>query len=82
MLAALLAERKAVVAELEEERAQILETIEAVADKILAESTIQARALVDHLVWRLAQAVAVLLVIGFLGGLVLVRFSRPGQDNS
>ena len=66
VLAALLAERKAVVAELEEETAQIL-----------AESTIQARALADHLVWRLAEAVAVLLVIGFLGGLVLVRLSRP-----
>ena len=77
VLAALLAERKALVVELEEERALILETIEALTDKVLAESTIQARELVDHLVWRLAQAVAALLVIGLLGGLLLFRSSRP-----
>ena len=73
-------ERIAVFEELRFEGISVIEQIDITAgrftEKAMAEAALTANAAIDHFYWRAVQLLAVLLVVMFIGGIVLIRMSR------
>ncbi len=73
-------ERIAVFEELRFEGISVIEQIDIIAgrftEKAMAEAALTANAAIDHFYWRAVQLLAVLLVVMFIGGIVLIRMSR------
>jgi hypothetical protein len=79
-------ERTAVLEALARERVAVLEAVTAqriatlvAVDSILAGTLDRSERLVDHIIWRLAQLLAVGLVVLLIAAVIVVRVWRPSQ---
>jgi hypothetical protein len=75
-LAAITAEREAVLLAIEESRTATMADLDALRGPMLAETSAALRGAIDHLVWRLAQLLAGFLVVAGLIGWLLIRYAR------
>ncbi len=76
ILEALTGEREALIEALEEQRAAAFEDLESIVSSALVQSR---QDLIDHLFFRAAQLLAVVLPFLLIGGLILVWFARRGR---
>jgi hypothetical protein len=75
-LAAITAEREAVLLAIEESRTATLADLGAMGGPMLTETSAALRGAIDHLVWRLAQLLAGFLVVAGVIGWLLIRYAR------
>jgi hypothetical protein len=79
VLEAIRAERLETIDVLQQERAVILDEVEAFSDRMLDKTEVRIESSIDYLFYRLVQLLAVAGVLGFVAAWVLLRTTRARQ---